>query len=38
MVEVLNNIGTVLNVDSFYIGFVLAPLASNAPEIIASVG
>jgi len=38
MVDVLNSIGVVLNIDAFYIGFVLAPIASNAPEIIAGFG
>mmetsp|Transcript_37154 Transcript_37154/g.73112 ORF Transcript_37154/g.73112 Transcript_37154/m.73112 type:complete len:288 (+) Transcript_37154:2-865(+) len=36
MVAVFSEIGTRLNISSFYISFVLAPLASNASEVIAS--
>merc|ERR550514_1759338 len=35
-VQVLNEIGTRLNVSSFYISFLLAPMASNASELIAA--
>jgi len=37
MVEVLGNVGQRIGVPPFYISFVLAPLASNASELIASV-
>merc|ERR1719453_1462948 len=36
MVDVLGNIGKRINVSSFYVAFVLAPLASNASELIAA--
>eukprot|EP00294_Goniomonas_avonlea_P015987 CAMPEP_0114551690 /NCGR_PEP_ID=MMETSP0114-20121206/6736_1 /TAXON_ID=31324 /ORGANISM="Goniomonas sp, Strain m" /LENGTH=569 /DNA_ID=CAMNT_0001736537 /DNA_START=19 /DNA_END=1728 /DNA_ORIENTATION=- len=36
MVGVLSEFGTRINVSPFYISFVLAPLASNASELIAS--
>ena len=36
MVDVLSNIGDRLEIPPFYISFVLAPLASNASEFIAS--
>lgn len=36
MVDVLSEIGTRTGVPAFYISFVLAPLASNASELIAS--
>merc|ERR1719194_45001 len=36
MVDVLGDIGRRLNVSSFYVAFVLAPLASNASELIAA--
>ncbi len=36
MVDVMSNLGTVMNLKPFYISFVLAPLASNASELIAS--
>eukprot|EP00908_Phaeocystis_cordata_P020875 Transcript_32537.p2 GENE.Transcript_32537~~Transcript_32537.p2 ORF type:complete len:285 (-),score=136.29 Transcript_32537:303-1157(-) len=36
MVDVLSNIGDRLEIPPFYIAFVLAPLASNASEFIAS--
>merc|ERR1719453_2929026 len=36
MVDVLGNIGRRINVSSFYVAFVLAPLASNASELIAA--
>ena len=35
-VDVLSNIGVRLNVNAFYISFVLAPLASNASELVAA--
>jgi len=37
MVEVMSNVGERLSIPPFYISFVLAPLASNASELIASV-
>ena len=36
MVDVMSQLGTVMNLKPFYISFVLAPLASNASELIAS--
>eukprot|EP00045_Choanoeca_perplexa_P016259 m.217961 g.217961 ORF g.217961 m.217961 type:complete len:581 (-) comp17210_c1_seq2:101-1843(-) len=36
MVDVLDDIGTRTGIPSFYIAFVLAPLASNASELIAA--
>lgn len=36
MVDVLGDIGRRLNVSSFYVAFILAPLASNASELIAA--
>jgi Ca2+-binding EF-hand superfamily protein/Ca2+/Na+ antiporter len=36
MVDVLNEIGVRTNIPPFYVSFVLAPLASNASEVIAS--
>lgn len=36
MVDVMGEIGKVLGISSFYISFILAPLASNASEFIAS--
>jgi Ca2+/Na+ antiporter len=36
MVDVLTEIGDRINVSSFYVAFVLAPIASNASEVIAS--
>mmetsp|Transcript_42959 Transcript_42959/g.68982 ORF Transcript_42959/g.68982 Transcript_42959/m.68982 type:complete len:606 (+) Transcript_42959:173-1990(+) len=36
MVDVMSEIGKVLHISSFYISFILAPLASNASEFIAS--
>lgn len=36
MVDVLTEIGARINVSSFYVAFVLAPIASNASEVIAS--
>ena len=36
MVDVMSNVGTRLSIPPFYVAFVLAPLASNASEFIAS--
>uniref|UniRef100_A0A7S2SXU0 EF-hand domain-containing protein n=1 Tax=Rhizochromulina marina TaxID=1034831 RepID=A0A7S2SXU0_9STRA len=36
MTDVLGELGTRINVSPFYVSFVLAPLASNASELIAS--
>mmetsp|Transcript_2801 Transcript_2801/g.2463 ORF Transcript_2801/g.2463 Transcript_2801/m.2463 type:complete len:577 (-) Transcript_2801:15-1745(-) len=36
MVDVLSELGTRTNIAPFYVAFVLAPLASNASEVIAS--
>ena len=37
MVEVMSNVGERVGIPSFYVAFVLAPLASNASELIASL-
>ena len=37
MVDVMSNLGARIGVPPFYIAFVLAPLASNASELIASL-
>jgi len=37
MVDVMSNVGARLGVPPFYISFILAPLASNASELIASL-
>jgi Ca2+/Na+ antiporter len=37
MVDVLSELGNRLNIPAFYVAFVLAPVASNASELIASV-
>jgi len=37
MVDVMSNLGERIGVPPFYIAFVLAPLASNASELIASL-
>lgn len=37
MVDVLSNVGERISVPPFYISFALAPLASNASELIASI-
>lgn len=34
MVDVLSEIGSVVHVPAFYVSFLLAPLASNACELI----
>lgn len=36
MVDVLSEMGTRMDIPAFYVAFVLAPLASNASELIAS--
>jgi len=36
MVDVLSQIGTMTGIPAFYVSFVLAPLASNASELVAS--
>jgi len=36
MVDVLSEVAVRINVPSFYVAFILAPLASNASEVIAS--
>lgn len=36
MVEVLSEVAVRLNIPAFYVSFILAPLASNASEVIAS--
>jgi len=37
MVNVLSRFGQITSIEGFYVSFVCAPLASNAPEILASV-
>jgi len=37
MVDVMSNVGARIGVPPFYVSFVLAPLASNASELIASL-
>lgn len=37
MVEVLNEFGKLSGIPAFFISFILAPVASNAPEILASL-
>jgi len=37
MVDVMSNVGERLGVPPFYVSFILAPLASNASELIASL-
>jgi len=37
MVSVLNELGVRSNIEPFYVAFVLAPIASNASELIASI-
>ena len=37
MVDVMSNVGSRLGVSNFYVAFVLAPLASNASELLASL-
>lgn len=37
MVDLLSEIGKRLNISAFYISFVLAPLASNASELVAAM-
>jgi len=38
MVEVMSNVGDRLTIPPFYVAFTLAPLASNASELLASIG
>jgi len=38
MVDVMSNMGDRLTIPPFYIAFTLAPLASNASELLASIG
>lgn len=38
MCDVLNEFGKLSGIPPFFVSFILAPLASNAPEIIASMG
>jgi len=37
MVDVFSSLGKVFHIDSFYIAFVLGPLASNASELVAAI-
>ena len=37
MVEVMSNVGDRLSIPPFYVAFTLAPLASNASELLASI-
>jgi len=37
MVDVLSSLGNLLTIPPFYVAFVLAPVASNASELIASI-
>jgi len=37
MVDVFSALGKVCHIDSFYIAFVLGPLASNASELVAAI-
>jgi len=37
MVDVFSSLGKVCHIDSFYIAFILGPLASNASELIAAI-
>jgi len=37
MVDVLGRVGEITKIEAFFISFILAPLASNAPEILASI-
>jgi len=36
MVDVMNELGKVLGINAFYIGFTLAPIASNASELLSA--
>lgn len=36
-VSVLGEVSTRLNIDSFYVSFILCPLASNASELVSSI-
>jgi len=37
MVDVLSEFGTLTGIPAFFVSFILAPVASNAPEILASI-
>jgi len=37
MVDVFSSLGHIMGIDSFYIAFVLGPIASNASELIAAI-
>lgn len=37
MVDVLGRFGELTHIESFFVSFIMAPLASNAPEILASI-
>lgn len=37
MVSVLSRVGTITTIPAFFVAFIFAPLASNAPEILASI-
>lgn len=37
MCDVLNEFGVLTGVPAFFVSFLLAPIASNAPEILASI-
>jgi len=37
MVDVFSSLGDIIGVDSFYIAFILGPIASNASELIAAI-
>jgi len=37
MVDVLGRFGELTKIEAFFVSFILAPLASNAPEILASM-
>ena len=36
MVDIMGRMGVILNINSFYVSFVLAPIASNASELVAA--
>lgn len=37
MVDILNELGVRTGIPSFFVAFILAPLASNSSELIASI-
>lgn len=37
MVDVLSRFGEITTIPAFFVAFIFAPLASNAPEILASI-